>query len=241
MSNKLLLRIVFGGAITIGLAHFFDFDIESISGLKNTKKSDLIQLFRGWGFLGTWILIAITARLLAEPEKPGAITEWRRHLNRKEWLLLASPLLSGAAAEIGKLLIRRLRPHGESFYIYRSWLVDPFSSQGLGFPSSHTAVAFGGSTILLLLFPKLRIPAIVMAVGCMTTRVLSGSHYMSDGVGGALIGITSGYLCIKLYDYFNRMRERNEAISLNPVFSINRVKTLKLEQVLESVQARERV
>jgi membrane-associated phospholipid phosphatase len=168
MSSKLLLRIVFGGAIAIGLAHYFDFHIESISGLKNIKNSDLIQLFRGWGFLGTWILIAITARLLAEPEKPGAITKWRRHLNRREWLLLASPLLSGAAAEIGKLLIRRLRPHGESFYIYRSWLVDPFSSQVLGLPSSHTAVAFGGSTILLLLSPKLRIPAIVMAAGCMT-------------------------------------------------------------------------
>ena len=241
MPNKQLFRMLFMGAIAIALSHHYDFQIESFPKLENPRKPDLIQLFRGWGFLGTWILIAITARLLAEPEKPGAITEWRRRLNRKEWLLLASPLLSGAAAEIGKLLIRRLRPHGESFYIYRSWLVDPFSSQGLGFPSSHTAVAFGGSTILLLLFPKLRIPAIVMAVGCMTTRVLGGSHYMSDGIGGALIGITSGYLCIKLYDYYNRMRERNEAINLNPAFSINRVKTSGRVQVLESAQAKERV
>jgi len=214
MSNKLLVRILFIGAIALSLAYVYDFQIESFLKLENPRKPDLIQLFRGWGFLGTWILIAITARLLAEPDRPRAMTGWRRHLYRKEWLLLASPLLSGAAAEIGKLLIRRLRPHGESFYIYRSWLIDPFSSSGMGLPSSHTAVAFGGSTILLLLFPKLSTPAIVMAVGCMATRILSGAHYMSDGIGGALIGITSGYLSIKAYNYFNRMSQCNRETSL---------------------------
>jgi len=241
MTGKLLFRMLFMGAFAIVLSHHFDFQIESFPKLENPRKPDLIQLFRGWGFLGTWVLIAITARLLAEPERPSAMTGWRRHLYRKEWLLLASPLLSGTAAEIGKLFIRRLRPHGESFYIYRSWLVDPFSSHGLGFPSSHTAVAFGGSTILLLLFPKLRIPAIVMAAGCMTTRVWSGSHYMSDGIGGALIGLTSGYLSIKGYEYFNRLSKHNEEIRPKPVFSLNREKALEWDQSMESAHAKERV
>ena len=214
MLNKPLARILFIGAIALSLAHLFDFQIESLLKLESPKEKDLIKLFRVWGFLGTWILVAITARLLAEPDKPGAMTGWRQHLYRKEWLLLASPLLSGAAAEIGKLLIRRLRPHGEPFYNYRSWLIDPFSNSGMGLPSSHTAVAFGGSTILLLLFPKLITPAIVMAVGCMATRILSGAHYMSDGIGGALIGITSGYLTIKAYYYFNRMSHCNREMSL---------------------------
>ena len=236
MSSKLLLRIVFGGAIAIGLAHFFDFHIESISGLKNTIKSDLIQLFRVWGFLGTWILIAITARLLANPDRPGGFTGWRRHLYRKEWLLLASPLLSGGAAEIGKLVIRRLRPHGESFYIFRSLLTDPFRSSGLGFPSSHTAVAFGGSTILLLLFPKLRNPAIVMAVGCMTTRVLSGAHYFSDGVAGAWIGILSGILCIKYYWYLSQKTKRGMELILNSSPPVGGMKTIDSQDVEERVQ-----
>ena len=215
MPSKLLFRMLFTGAIALGLAHLFDFQIESIPKLGNTKKSDLIQLFRGWGFLGTWVLIAITARLLANPDKPGTMTGWRRHLYRKEWLLLASPLLSGAVAEIGKLLVRRLRPHGEFSYIYRSWLTDPFSSSGLGFPSSHTAVAFGGSTILLLQFPKLQTPAIVMAVGCMATRVLSGAHYFSDGIGGALVGVISSILCLKLYRHLNQISRRDGASILN--------------------------
>ena len=236
MPGKLLLRIIFGGAIATGLAHFFDFHIESFSGLKNIRNSDLIQLFRGWGFLGTWILIATSARLLANPDRPGGFTGWRRHLYRKEWLLLASPVLSGGAAETGKLLIRRLRPHGESFYIYRSWLTDPFSSSGLGFPSSHTAVAFGGSTILLLLFPKLRIPAIVMAVGCMTTRVLSGAHYFSDGVAGALIGILSGILCIKYYWYLSQKAKRGMELNLNSTPPVGGMKALDSEDVKERVQ-----
>ena len=211
MSSKLLFRVLFIGAIGLGFAHVVDFQIESFPKLGHTKKSDFIQMFRGWGFLGTWVLIAITARLLAKPDRPGAMTGWRHHLYRKEWLLFASPLLSGGAAEVGKLIVRRMRPHGEFFYLYRSWLTDPFRSSGLGFPSSHTAVAFGGSTILLLQFPKLQIPAIIMAVGCMITRVLSGAHYLSDGIGGALVGVISSVLCIRIYQHLNKMSERHEA------------------------------
>jgi membrane-associated phospholipid phosphatase len=228
--------MLFIGAIALGLAHVLDFQIESIPKLENTKNSDLIQMFRGWGFLGTWVLIAITARLLAKPDRPWAMTGWSHHLYRKEWLLLASPVLSGGAAETGKLLIRRLRPHGESFYIYRSWLTDPFSSSGLGFPSSHPAVAFGGSTILLLLFPKLRIPAIVMAVGCMTTRVLSGAHYFSDGVAGALIGILSGILCIKYYWYLSQKAKRGMELNLNSTPPVGGMKAFDSQDVKERVQ-----
>ena len=228
------------GVIALGLAHLFDFQIENIPKLENPKKPDLINMFRGWGFLGTWALIAITARLLAEPKRQVAITEWRRHLYRKEWLLLASPLLSGAVAEIGKLIVRRLRPHGESFYIYKNWLTDPFSSSGLGIPSSHTAVAFGGSTILLLLFPKLRTPAIIMAVGCMTTRVLSGSHYFSDGIAGALIGIISGALCIKLYENLNQPFQRELASSLNPSPTLDFMKRPEWKPVIKGAQVTER-
>ena len=215
MQSRILFRMLFIGAIALALAHLFDFQIESIPKLENPKKSDLINMFRGWGFLGTWVLIAITARLLAKPDQPGTVTGWERHLCRKEWLLLASPLLSGGAAEVGKLMVRRLRPHGESFYLYKNWLTDPFSSSGLGIPSSHTAVAFGGSTILLLLFPKLRTPALVMAAGCMATRVLSGSHYFSDGIAGALLGVMCGILSIKLYGYLNRASQQNISPSLN--------------------------
>ena len=228
--------MIFIGAIALGLAHLFDFQIESIAKLDNTKKSDLIQLFRGWGFLGTWVLIAITARLLAKPDRPGAMTGWRRHLYRKEWLLFASPLLSGGAAEVGKLIIRRLRPHGEFFYLYRSWLTDPFRSSGLGFPSSHTAVAFGGSTILLLQFPKLQIPAVVMAAGCMATRVFSGAHYFSDGVGGALVGVISSVLCIKIYLYLKKVSRRNATPILNSEPSLVYKKRPEWKPVIERGQ-----
>ena len=236
MHSKILFRVLFIGAVALGLAHLFDFQIENIPNLENLKKPDLINMFRGWGFLGTWVLIAITARLLAKPDRPGTSTGWRRHLHRKEWLILASPLLSGGVAEVGKLMVRRLRPHGESFYIYKNWLTDPFSSSGLGIPSSHTAVAFGGSTILLLLFPKLRTPAIVMAAGCMTTRVLSGSHYFSDGIAGALIGIFCGILSIKIYGYINRSSQQKISPSLNSDPSIDLKTRPEWKPVLERGQ-----
>ena len=228
--------MLFFGAIALGLAHLFDFQIESIPRLDNTKKSDLVQMFRGWGFLGTWVVIAITAQLLVKPDKPWAMTGWRHHLYRKEWLLLACPLLSGGAAEVGKLIVRRLRPHGELLYMYRSWLTDPFRSSGLGFPSSHTAVAFGGTTILLLQFPTLRIPAIIMAVGCMATRVLSGAHYLSDGIGGALVGVISSILCIKIYLYLNQISRRNGAPIPNSEPSLDYKKRPEWKPVIERGQ-----
>jgi hypothetical protein len=45
----------------------------------------------------------------------------------------------------------------------------------------------------------------------MITRVLSGAHYLSDGIGGALVGVISSVLCIRIYQHLNKMSERHEA------------------------------
>jgi hypothetical protein len=54
-----------------------------------------------------------------------------------------------------------------------------------------------------------------MAVGCMATRVLSGAHYFSDGIGGALVGVISSILCLKLYRHLNQISRRDGASILN--------------------------
>jgi membrane-associated phospholipid phosphatase len=181
------------------LSHLLDFPIQGSLGVGRTNQSDLVKLFRCWGFLGTWLLIAISAQLLSQPNSSKTPAGWKYYIKQKSWMLLAAPVLSGGMAEIVKLTVRRIRPHGEPYYIFRSWLDHPFSTSGIGFPSSHTAVAFAGSTIIFHIYPKLRIPAITMATGCLATRVLSGAHYFSDAIGGVIVGISAGVICIKLY------------------------------------------
>jgi membrane-associated phospholipid phosphatase len=55
-------------------------------------------------------------------------------------------------------------------------------------PSSHAAVAFAGSITLALLYPRLALPALAVAIGCGFTRVASGAHYPSDVLAGAVVG-----------------------------------------------------
>jgi undecaprenyl-diphosphatase len=91
-----------------------------------------------------------------------------------------------------KLLIRRRRPEGEWGAIYR--LTDPHS-----FPSGHAARAFllavlavaWGSAILAGIL-------IVWAPLVALSRVAMGLHYLSDVVGGALLGLIAGGVALAI-------------------------------------------
>ncbi|MFO8238810.1 MAG: phosphatase PAP2 family protein [Prochlorococcaceae cyanobacterium] len=153
-------------------------------------KSDLLLLLRVWGSLWLWLGIALNAGIL----------EWRRVRRGlastvdRVGVLLLSPLLGGLLAEGLKLLVRRERPSGLDAYLFRSWLERPWSTSGLGLPSSHAAVAFGGSAALGLVYPELRWPAALMALGCGFTRVASGAHYPTDVLVAAVVGVAAAQL-----------------------------------------------
>jgi undecaprenyl-diphosphatase len=91
-----------------------------------------------------------------------------------------------------KLLIRRRRPEGEWGAIYRS--TDPHS-----FPSGHAARAFllavlavaWGSAIVAGIL-------IVWAPLVALSRVAMGLHYLSDVVGGALLGLIAGGVALAI-------------------------------------------
>jgi membrane-associated phospholipid phosphatase len=56
-------------------------------------------------------------------------------------------------------------------------------------PSSHAIIAFAAAAALTELFPAAAIVWYGLAVGCAVTRVLSGAHFVSDAIVGALLGI----------------------------------------------------
>jgi membrane-associated phospholipid phosphatase len=59
------------------------------------------------------------------------------------------------------------------------------------FPSGHTLRIFSSMTALGLLLPRLRVPALALAVAVGASRVLALRHYPSDVLFGAFIGVTA--------------------------------------------------
>ncbi len=61
-------------------------------------------------------------------------------------------------------------------------------------PSSHAVNNFAAAIFFSKLFPKYKLPLIIVAVFMALSRPIVGVHYFSDIVIGALIGMIIGYL-----------------------------------------------
>lgn len=147
-------------------------------------EKDFGRLLRIMGFAGTWIALAVAVGLTHGGEDASRVVA-RRH----GWLVFWSPMLAGALAEVMKILVRRERPAlNDGAYGFRAWGERTWSGAGLAFPSSHTAVAFGGAFMLARIFPRARWVGYVLAAGCGLTRVFARAHFLSDTVFAAGLG-----------------------------------------------------
>lgn len=165
-------------AVTIAattVAMLIDRTVFEFVNAPNVYASDLGKLLRVMGFAGTWLALAIGVGLVQG--------------SRRGWLLFWSPMLAGALAEVLKIVIRRERPAlNDGAYGFRPWDERTWSGSGLAFPSSHTAVAFGGAFMLARLFPRARWVGFVLAAGCGLTRIGARAHFVSDVVFAAGLG-----------------------------------------------------
>jgi len=172
--------LVLGAAGLLALALLLDGLAWRHLVLPQVYGNDLGRLLRCMGFLGTWWLVALLWALVPAPAPRS----------RGALLLVAAPTLAVPLADLLKLVLRRERPGDlEALYHFRPWSEQPWSSSGLGLPSSHAAVAFAGATVLALLVPRWRWPLGLLAAGCALTRVLDRAHFLSDVVAGALVGV----------------------------------------------------
>jgi membrane-associated phospholipid phosphatase len=150
-------------------------------------ETDLGRLLRIQGFLPTWIIVAAA---LVMADWPLRAVQGTRAAYRRGALVLGSATLGGALAEVLKILIRRERPASEvGGYVFRAWSDRPFSTAGLGIPSSHVLVAFGALAMLALLFPRARPVWYALAVGCAFSRVAAHAHFLSDVTAAGILGV----------------------------------------------------
>jgi membrane-associated phospholipid phosphatase len=180
-ASRALVRNVLVALVLLALSMLADGWVADHVRYGRVYETDWGRMLRNFGYLPFWLLAAIA---LALQDREGR-EWWRRGV-----LLAAAPTASGIVGELLKILVRRMRPPDVgSAYTFRAYSDHPFSSRGIGFPSSHAVVAFGAAEILSRLFPRARVVWYAAAVGCAVSRLLAHAHYLSDVVAGACIGI----------------------------------------------------
>lgn len=144
-----------------------------------------------------------------------------------EWLTVGvmyseSILFSFGLKETLKDLVVRARP-----YMYWENPPQEFIDDGdysRSFPSGHTTLAFTGATFGSYVFARyfpdsaLRWPVFgvsyALAASVAVTRILSGSHFITDVIVGACIGTASGFLVPWLHE--RKAKDAPLALSAGP-------------------------
>ena len=174
------LRWFIVAAVLIAAAHLADPFAWRALRLPTVYDKDWGRLLRSLGYLPTWGALALAYWLEQRDQPVGG---------RVAGYLALAPTLGGASAELLKLVFRRLRPDELTFgYALRAFGDQPWSTKGLGLPSSHTLVAFAGAAALARVFPRAAGVCYALAAGCALTRVMANAHFLSDVVAAACIG-----------------------------------------------------
>lgn len=156
------------------------------------------------------------ARLLSELLKqPG---EWYVGLSvtaalvvrfKRQWLpagLVALSAVLSTSNALVKWAVGRQRPlrggeffaDGLAFEPFRGGLLGLFQQSNLSFPSGHTCHAFAVAAAVSLVFPRWSWLALLAAAGTAAERVLTNSHYLSEVVFAAALGIAGTLLAYRL-------------------------------------------
>ncbi len=128
---------------------------------------------------------------------------------RRVFYILFSLITAGIVNTIIKWLAGRHRPKN----LFNHDLYG-FSFFGTGyevtsFPSGHTSVVFCIATAISILFPRLCLPVFITALIIGMSRVIITSHFLSDVIGGAGVGIISAIVVKYYFDQKNIILQKN--------------------------------
>ncbi len=111
------------------------------------------------------------------------------------WAGLLAILLSGVAVQAVKHLVGRPRPGvGLSPWLLKGLT---FDSDWHSFPSGHSATSFAVAAVLAARWPRAAWAFYLGAALVASGRVVGGSHYPSDVVGGAVLGLLVGLFLVR--------------------------------------------
>jgi membrane-associated phospholipid phosphatase len=110
------------------------------------------------------------------------------------WETLLAHALAGVLSNSLKHLVGRARPKfmhaGPSEFF-------PLAGNGWdSFPSGHAMSSFAIATVLATRFPKVRWGMIVLASAISVSRLFRASHYLTDILGGVVLGVLIGSVAV---------------------------------------------
>jgi membrane-associated phospholipid phosphatase len=103
--------------------------------------------------------------------------------------VLCSLSLCGIVLHLIKWIAGRHRPADLFNHGYFGFNYFGFGYELTSFPSGHAQTAFTLATALTILFPRWGIPAFLIAGAVGISRIILTSHYLSDVIAGAGVGI----------------------------------------------------
>lgn len=127
-----------------------------------------------------WILVSIVLLIKPKTRAWGVL------------LLISSLVVTEIGVDLIKNIVERSRPFEINTDV--TLLIEP--PWGYSFPSGHTARAFAGATVLLLMSRKIGIVAMIYAAMIGFSRLYLYVHFPTDVIAGAILGVVIGYFVI---------------------------------------------
>lgn len=121
----------------------------------------------------------------------------------KKWKIISQSFLAAILARWGIVeLIRFLWPRPRPFIDNKVNLLFPYIEPS--FPSGHAALTFALATVVYRYNKKAGVLFFIAGFLISISRVFVGIHWPSDILAGALVGIFSGWLIIKIFRKFQK-------------------------------------
>ncbi len=207
LRKKLVYYSLFTVVAVLVSYRLFDLDIAVYF---HSRSGDSMWYFFEWltqfGEGGYWILIPWAVYLAYRylPQSLLASITWvYNNASRKMYSFAYIGLTafwSGLLVNILKLIFARHRPDDffEKDLFGITWFDHGYRLAS--FPSGHSTTAIGVAMALALLFPRYRLPVMIIGVMVLFSRVVLYEHYLSDTIMGAFVGAMSAlYLHRKYY------------------------------------------
>lgn len=147
----------------------------------------------GWILTLSGVIFALAYYAYRRLEEADTRREMARYVSTAAAYMFLSVALSGIIANIAKRMIGRARP--PLFDADGAFHFKPFSGALYeSFPSGHATTDGAIAMALAILFPRYRIPILVIGAYFALTRLMVGAHYLSDITAGYSFGMWYAYM-----------------------------------------------
>jgi membrane-associated phospholipid phosphatase len=194
--KKWIAAIFFFVCLSLIAVSYFYWDIPLAIYCKGLNRSvvDIAEIVTILGEARWYYILLILAYL------PLRIIWKNKAWSMKLLFIFLSLSASGLINMLVKWLAGRNRPVN-----YFTHGLYGFNFFGVGYeltslPSGHAVTAFSLAAAVSILFPRAGIAAFIIAVSIGMTRIILTSHYLSDVIAGAGIGILSTMLVKYFFD-----------------------------------------